>query len=65
MSYQHVITKATGRTDPEEIRRITDCMRSDVFKSTLDWQSQAQLEEGARIAVEVLISLGDLEEASQ
>jgi hypothetical protein len=58
--YQKLISEATNRTDPYELELIEECMRNDVFHSTLDWQTPEQFAKGAREAVEVLKALGDL-----
>ena len=58
--YQKLISEATNRTDPAELELIEDCMRHDIFHSTLDWQTREQLEDGARLAVEVLKQIGDI-----
>lgn len=55
MSHYHtIITAATGITDTAMLKRIEDCMRQDIFHSTLDWQSARQLRVGARTAVDLL-----------
>jgi hypothetical protein len=48
--YQKAIAEATGVTDPAIIEQIETHMREDVFHSTLDWQSKAQFNKGAREA---------------
>lgn len=60
MSYAQTISQATGRTDPEELAEIEDCMRNDIFHSTLDWQTRDQLSDAAREAVEVLLETGEI-----
>lgn len=50
MSYQQIITAATGVTDRSTLDAIEDSMRNDIFHSTLDWQSRKQLSNGARQA---------------
>lgn len=52
-SYQGLIIKATGVSE-RDAGFVEDIMRADIFHSTLDWQSRAQLERGAREAVEML-----------
>ena len=52
--YMETISKATGVTDEAQLNRIEDCMRNDIFHSTLDWQSRAQFNKGAREAVKLL-----------
>lgn len=60
MSHYHaVITEGTGVTDVEDLRDIEDCMRHDIFHSTLDWQTRAQLRKGAREAWEVVQIMRD------
>lgn len=58
--YAQAIAKATKRTDPHELRLIEDCMRHDIFHSTLDWQTLKQFNRGAREAVKVLKETGEL-----
>lgn len=48
--YAKTISEATGVTDPEDLADIEDSMRHDIFHSTLDWQTKAQLKRGAREA---------------
>ena len=52
--YQKAISKATGVTDVARISQIEDCMRNDIFHSTLDWQSARQFNQGARDALALL-----------
>lgn len=52
--YHRTITEATGISDPATLEEIEDCMRHDIFHSTLDWQTRDQLKDAARLAVEVL-----------
>jgi hypothetical protein len=54
--YAKTISEATGVTDAEDLADIEDCMRHDIFHSTLDW---AQLARGAREAWEVVQLLRD------
>lgn len=58
--YHRTIAEATKRTDPSHLRLIEDCMRRDIFHSTLDWQTKAQLMRGARKAERLLIEIGEL-----
>lgn len=58
--YTAIITGATGRTDLHECGAIEDCMRDDIFHSTLDWQSRGELIAAAKQAEEILIELGEL-----
>lgn len=58
--YAKHISEATGYTNAKHLAAIEDCMRHDVFHSTLDWQTRPQLDKGARAAVEILIELGIL-----
>jgi len=55
--YAAMISEATGETDPAELREIEDMMRNTIFHSTLDWQSKAQFNRGARDAVGVIAEL--------
>lgn len=52
--YQQTIAEATGETGIARIELIEDIMRQDIFHSTLDWQTKAQLKQGARQAVAVI-----------
>ena len=52
--YHQLITEATGVTHPEEVAEIEECMRQDIYHSTLDWQSREELMNAARIAMKVL-----------
>lgn len=47
MYYQNLIIKATN-CKPEDAAEIEEYMRSVYFQSTLDWQTKAQLNKGAR-----------------
>jgi len=51
--YQQVIVDATAASGKES-EYIEDIMRNDIFHSTLDWQSRAQLARGARAAMKML-----------
>jgi hypothetical protein len=55
--YQLAIFKATGVSDPEQIARIEECMRQDIFHSTLDWQTARQFAKGAREALQLLLAI--------
>ena len=52
--YAEIITKATGITHEGRLREIEDVMRHDIFHSTLDWQTRAELEGAARQAKVIL-----------
>jgi len=52
--YQQIIIEATG-VGEKDAGYVEDIMRNDIFHSTLDWQSRAQFERGAREAVEMLM----------
>ncbi|MBU4337777.1 MAG: hypothetical protein KJ548_14540 [Actinobacteria bacterium] len=55
--YEVLIQEATGVTELdhiERIERIEDTMRNVIFHSTLDWQTQEQLEQGAREALQII-----------
>jgi len=54
MFYAKMISEATGQTNPKILADIEDSMRNDIFHSTLDWQSKAQFNKGAREAWELL-----------
>ena len=51
--YQQAIVKAT-KCKPEDAAEIEDLMRGVIFHSTLDWQTKAQFNNGARQAKELL-----------
>jgi hypothetical protein len=53
-AYHASIIAATGVTDPAMLEEIEDTMRHDIFHSTLDWQTRAQLQQGARDALELI-----------
>jgi hypothetical protein len=53
MSYREMIMKDTG-CSAEDAPMVEDIMRNDVFHSTLDWQTRAELRRGARLAYQVL-----------
>lgn len=52
--YEVLIQEATGVTELDHIERIEDTMRNVIFHSTLDWQTQEQLEQGAREALQII-----------
>ena len=54
MYYQRLITELTGITGENNLCLIEDCMREDIFHSTLDWQTREEFEEGAKKAVAML-----------
>jgi len=58
--YIKSISEITGITDIAQLELIEDCMRHDVFHSTLDWQTAAQFRDGALVAVDVLKEMGEL-----
>lgn len=51
--YQQVIVEATAASG-KDAEYIEDIMRNDIFHSTLDWLSRAQLVRGARAAMKML-----------
>jgi hypothetical protein len=51
--YQDLIIKATGASG-RDTGHVEDIMRDDIFHSTLDWQSRAQLVRAAREAIGLL-----------
>jgi hypothetical protein len=59
-----LIQEAT-RAPVGDLPLIEHIMRSDIFHSTLDWQSREQLMVGARAAHELLISNRELFEHEQ
>lgn len=50
--YEQLITEDLCCT-PEEAGIVEDLMRTQVFHSTLDWQSREQLRDGAKEAFEI------------
>lgn len=51
--YKEQIQEATG-CGPEDAAEIEGIMRNTIFHSTLDWQTRAQFNKGARQAKELL-----------
>ena len=51
--YRKLIMDATG-VSLETAAQVEDIMRNVIFRSTLDWQTAAQLKRAARQAVKVL-----------
>lgn len=49
-AYARSISADTGVTNQADLDDIEDCMRHDIFHSTLDWQSREQFAAGAREA---------------
>ena len=45
--YHTIISEATKVTDFQDLEAIEDCMRQDIFHSTLDWQTREQLQAAA------------------
>lgn len=58
--YHQIIHEVTNRTDTAELDLIEDCLRRDVFHSTLDWQPRDLLARGIAVAETVLIQSGEL-----
>ena len=56
--YQDLIIKATG-ANKRDAEYIEDIMRNDIFHSTLDWQSRAQLVWAAKEAMGLLAEYRD------
>ncbi len=52
-AYNQMIIEDTG-CNRDDAGMIEDIMRNEVFHSTLDWQTRAQLRQGARKAARVL-----------
>ncbi len=57
--YAKSISEATGVTDAADLADIEDSMRNDIFHSTLDWQTKAQFNRGAREAWELVQIMRD------
>lgn len=59
LGYAAVIHEATGITNRVDLEAIEDSMRNDIFHSTLDWQTRAQLRAGALEAWEIVQIMRD------
>jgi hypothetical protein len=57
--YAKSISEAVGVSDPADLAEIEDCMRHEIFHSTLDWQDRATFDRGAREAWEVVQIMRD------
>lgn len=55
--YAITISEATGLTDAKSLGAVEEIMRQDIFHSTLDWQTKAQLKAAAREGHAMLIEL--------
>jgi hypothetical protein len=53
MTDREMIMKDTG-CSAEDAPKVEDIMRNEIFHSTLDWQTRAELRRGARLAYQVL-----------
>jgi hypothetical protein len=51
--YKATIAEAIGDQPMAVLESVEDIMRHEIFHSTLDWQTRAQLHQGAREAFEV------------
>lgn len=60
-SYKTMIIEDSG-CSPADAGMIEHIMREDIFHSTLDWQSRAQLRRAAREALQLLEENRDLYE---
>jgi hypothetical protein len=58
--YKAMIVKATGCAE-HEAEEVEEIMRHEVFHSTLDWQTKAQFNKGAREAYQVLQLMRDVQ----
>lgn len=56
--YQQLIIEATAASD-RDVEYIEDIMRNDIFHSTLDWQTRAQLISAAKEAAGLLAAYRD------
>jgi hypothetical protein len=63
--YHHTISEATGVTNVQDLEDIEDSMRHDIFHSTLDWQTKAQLTKAAREGWEIVQIMRDPELLAQ
>ena len=52
--YSLFISEATGILDQSDLHRIENCLRDDVFHSTLDWLTDKQFNEGAKKALRII-----------
>lgn len=59
-AYEQIISEATGRTERHELERLEDCVRNDIFHSTLNHLHKARLKAGAREAARMLVIMGEL-----
>lgn len=59
--YALAIFASTGISNPLKLARIEQCMREDIFHSTLDWQTARQFAMGARDAVALLRYMDEYE----
>lgn len=57
--YGLIISEATGVTRRADLDEIEECMRQDIFHSTLDWQTRDQLKAAAREAWQVVQIMRD------
>ncbi len=60
--YLQIIAEAVPGLTRTEYREIENIMRQDIFHSTLDWQTKAQLQEAAALARSVQIVLKERHE---
>lgn len=58
--YTDLIIEATG-CSAEDAKEIEEIMRGDIFHSTLDWQTRAQLRKAAREGKKILAELRAME----
>jgi len=63
-TYRDIIKGATGCSGAQAAE-VEDVMRNVIFYSTLDWQTKEELEESARLAVEILLQERALPRESQ
>ncbi len=55
--YQSIISESTGVTNEKTLAELEDIMRHDIFHSTLDWKTRAQLGKAAKTALQIKMEL--------
>lgn len=55
--YQKSISEIINVTDLSVLQEVEDIMRNTIFHSTLDWQSEAQFNKGAKEAYQIYLYL--------
>lgn len=52
--HEKMFSELTGIADKATLSQIEDIVRNDIFHSTLDWQTKAQLKKAAKEAIEMI-----------